>query len=124
MTELIFIVLQFFIITVLFLFPITPYVNDRYLEKYNFDIFNVFCINIIINLNCYLIISIFITEIKILFLINLAIASVALLISIKKNLIIFKSSNWKLLLLFFFINITFFISLAEDPKLNWDGLVV
>tara|TARA_B100000900_G_scaffold413519_1_gene437708 strand:- start:602 stop:1933 length:1332 start_codon:yes stop_codon:yes gene_type:complete len=124
MTELIFIVLQFFIITILFLFPITPYVNDRYLGKYNFDIYNVFCINIIINLNCYLIISIFITEIKTLFLINLTIASVALLISIKKNLIILKSSNWKLLLLFFLINMAFFISLAENPKLNWDGLKV
>tara|TARA_X000000950_G_C13863304_1_gene639628 strand:+ start:341 stop:1672 length:1332 start_codon:yes stop_codon:yes gene_type:complete len=123
MTELTLIVSQFFLLFLIFSFPITPYINNFYLRKYNFDIYNVFCFNIIINLNIYLIISIFVSNIQVLFLINLGLAIIFLFLNIKKNIFFFRSLDWKLLFLFFFINISFFTALAEDPKLNWDGVV-
>ena len=123
MIEFILIILQFFVLSLLFLFPITPHINDRYLGKYNFDIYNILTINIILNLNIYLIISIFISDIKSLFFINIGLALFFIFINLKKNTLYFKSIDWRLLFLFFIINISFFTSLAEDPKLNWDGVV-
>lgn len=123
MIELTLILFQFFLLFILFLFPITPYLNSHYLGKYNFDIYNIFCLNIIINLNIFLIFSIFIKNIELLFLINLGLAILFLLYNLKKNILFFKLINWKLLFLFFLVNISIFISIAEDPKLNWDGVV-
>lgn len=123
MIEYILIILQFFVLSLLFLFPITPYISNRYLGKYNFDIYNILSLNIIFNLNIYLIISIFITNIELLFFINIGLAFFFIFINLKQNILYFKSIDWRLLLLFFLINISFFTSLAEDPKLNWDGLV-
>ena len=123
MIEFILIILQFFILSLLFLFPITPHINNRYLGKYNFDIYNILTLNIILNLNIYLIISIFITDIKSLFFINIGLAIFFIFINLKRNTLYFKSIDWRLLFLFFIINISFYTSLAEDPKLNWDGVV-
>tara|TARA_Y100000816_G_C26099262_1_gene582272 strand:- start:957 stop:2282 length:1326 start_codon:yes stop_codon:yes gene_type:complete len=123
MIEISQIIFQFFILLILFSFPITPYVNQQYLTKYNFNIFSIICLNIIINLNAYLILSTFIVNINLLFFINFFLAVTALIFNYKKNFFVIKSSDWKLLLLFFTINICIFISLAEDPRLNWDGIV-
>ena len=124
MIELTLILFHFFLLFILFLFPITPHLNNHYLGKYNFDIYNIFFFNIVINLNIYLIISIFIKNIQLLFLINIGLAILFLLYNLKKNILYFKLNNWKLLLLFFLVNISIFISVAENPKLNWDGAVV
>lgn len=123
MIELTLIISQFFVLFLIFSFPITPHINNFYLRKYNFDIYNVFCFNIIINLNIYLIVSIFVSNIQLLFLINLGLAILFLFFNIKKNIFYFRSLDWKLLFLFFLINVSFFTSLAEDPRLNWDGVV-
>lgn len=123
MIEFILIILQFFVLSLLFLFPITPHINNSYLGKYNFDIYNILTLNIILNLNIYLIISIFITDVKSLFFINIGLALFFIFINLKKNTLYFKSIDWRLLFLFFIINISFYTSLAEDPKLNWDGVV-
>ncbi len=122
MIELSQIAFHFFILSIFFIFPVTPYLNQRYLRKYNFDVYNIFCLNIVLNLNIYLIISIFIRNLELLFTINLILAFLFILTTFKKNIKIIKTYDWRLFLIFFLVNISIFTSIAEDPKLNWDGI--
>jgi hypothetical protein len=80
-------VIQFFILFILFLFPITPQINNIFLKKYNFEIFDIICINLVLNLNCYLIISAFKIDLNILFAINFILAIAFLFFHFKKNII-------------------------------------
>ena len=86
-------IIQFFILFIFFLFPITPQISNIFFKKYNFQIFDIICINIVLNLNCYLLISAFKIDLNILFLINLILAIVFLLSHFKKNIIFLKKNK-------------------------------
>lgn len=80
--------IQFFILFIFFLFPITPQVNNILLKKYNFKIFDIICINIILNLNCYLFLSALKINLNILFIIN-AICALIFFFFISKKIFCF-----------------------------------
>jgi hypothetical protein len=115
-------VIQFFILFILFLFPITPQVNNIFLKKYNFEIFDIICINLVLNLNCYLIISAFKIDLNILFSINFILAIAFLFLHFKKNIIFLKKTEFKVIFLFFIVNISLFFNSMNDLSLMWDGL--
>jgi|694.fasta_scaffold15946_5 hypothetical protein len=115
-------VIQFFILFILFLFPITPQINNIFLKKYNFEIFDIICINLVLNLNCYLIISAFKIDLNILFAINFILAIAFLFFHFKKNIIFLKKIEFKVIFLFFIVNISLFFNSMNDLSLMWDGL--
>jgi len=115
-------VIQFFILFILFLFPITPQINNIFLKKYNFEIFDIICINLVLNLNCYLIISAFKIDLNILFAINFILAIAFLFLHFKKNIIFLKKTEFKVIFLFFIVNISLFFNSMNDLSLMWDGL--
>ena len=115
-------IIQFFILFILFLFPITPQINNIFLKKYNFEIFDIICINLVLNLNCYLIISAFKIDLNILFAINFILAIAFLFFHFKKNIIFLKKIEFKVIFLFFIVNISLFFNSINDLSLMWDGL--
>ena len=115
-------IIQFFILFILFLFPITPQINNIFLKKYNFEIFDIICINLVLNLNCYLIISAFKIDLNILFAINFILAIAFLFLHFKKNIIFLKKTEFKVIFLFFIVNISLFFNSINDLSLMWDGL--
>ena len=115
-------IIQFFILFILFLFPITPQINNIFLKKYNFEIFDIICINLVLNLNCYLIISAFKIDLNILFAINFILAIAFLFLHFKKNIIFLKKTEFKVIFLFFIVNISLFFNSMNDLSLMWDGL--
>jgi hypothetical protein len=115
-------IIQLLLLFVFFLFPITPQINNIFLKKYNFGIFDIICINIILNLNCYLIISAFIINLNVLFLINLILATSFFIFHLKKNIIFLKEIKFQVIFLFFIINISLFLNSMNDLRLAWDGL--
>lgn len=115
-------VIQFFILFIFFLFPITPQISNIFFKKYNFQIFDIICINIVLNLNCYLLISAFKIDLNILFLINLILAILFLLFHSKKNVIFLKKIKFEVFFLFFVVNISLFLNSINDLSLMWDGL--
>ena len=59
MTEIFQTLIQFLVFSLLFSFPITPQINNIYLKNYHFKFYDLICINIVINLNLYLLLSAF-----------------------------------------------------------------
>jgi hypothetical protein len=115
-------IIQLLLFFVFFLFPITPQINNIFLKKYNFGIFDIICINIILNLNCYFIISAFKINLNVLFLINLILAISFFIFHLKKNLIFLKEIKFQVIFLFFIVNISLFLNSMNDLRLAWDGL--
>ena len=115
-------VIHFFILFILFLFPITPQINNIFLKKYNFELFDIICINLVLNLNCYLIISAFKIDLNILFAINFILAIAFIFFHFKKNIIFLKKTEFKVIFLFFIVNISLFFNSMNDLSLMWDGL--
>jgi len=115
-------IIQLLLLFVFFLFPITPQINNIFLKKYNFGIFDIICINIILNLNCYLIISAFKINLNVLFLINLILAVSFFIFHLKRNIIFLKEIKFQVIFLFFIINISLFLNSMNDLRLAWDGL--
>lgn len=115
-------IIQLLLLFVLFLFPFTPQINNIFLKKYNFGIFDIICINIILNLNCYLIISAFKINLNVLFLINLILAMSFFIFHLKRNIIFLKEIKFQVIFLFFIINISLFLNSMNDLRLAWDGL--
>jgi len=115
-------IIQFLILFIFFLFPITPQINNIFLRRYNFEIFDVICINIILNLNCYLVISAFKINLTILFFTNAILAIAFFIFHFKKNIIFLKEIKFQVFFLFFLINISLFLNSMNDLRLAWDGL--
>ena len=122
MIEILQISIQFLIFFIFFLFPVTPFINQLFFKRYNINIYQLLCLNIIINLFLYLIISLFIQNITKLFIINFLISFLFLSFKIRYNFQFLKNSINKTFILFIIINFSLFIMISENPKLNWDGL--
>ena len=114
--------IQFFILFIFFLFPITPQVNNILLKKYNFKIFDIICINIVLNLNCYLLLSALEINLNILFIINAICALIFFFFHFKKNILFLKKIGFQIIFLFFIVNISLFLNSMNDLKLHWDGV--
>ena len=123
MTEIFQTLIQFLVFSLLFSFPITPQINNIYLKNYHFKFYDLICINIVINLNLYLLLSAFKFDLNILFMINILLAVSFFIFHFKKNLYFIIKSNTQLLILFFLINICFYFIVTNELKINWDGLV-
>lgn len=115
-------IIQLLLLFVFFLFPVTPQINNIFLKKYNFRIFDIICINIILNLNCYLIISLFKINLSVLFLINFLLVISVFIFHLKKNIYFLKEIKFQVIFLFFVINISLFLNSMNDLRLAWDGL--
>ena len=114
--------IQFFILFIFFLFPITPQINNILLKKYNFKIFDIICINIILNLNCYLLLSALNIDLNILFIINVACVLIFFFFHFKKNIFFLKKIKFEIIFLFFIVNISLFLNSMNDLRLHWDGV--
>jgi len=122
MIELFQVFIQFIIFNILFLFPITPYFADNILNIKNFTYYNILIINILVHLLIYLILSLFIKNLTIIFLFLIFCSIFFLFINLKSNFLIIKNNFNKLFLSFFILNICLSLKSVVEPNLYWDGV--
>jgi hypothetical protein len=122
MIELFQVFIQFIIFNILFLFPITPYFAFNILNIKNFTYYNILIINILVHLLIYLILSIFIKNLTIIFLFLIFFSIFVLFINLKSNFLFIKNNFNKLFLTFFILNICLSLKSIVEPNLYWDGV--
>jgi hypothetical protein len=122
MIELFQVFIQFLIFNILFLFPITPYFASNILNIKNFTYYNILIFNILLHLLIYLMLSIFITNLQIIFLFLIFFSILTLFVNFKSNFLFIKKNFNKLFLTFFILNISLFLKSVVEPNLYWDGV--
>lgn len=122
MIEIFGIFLQFLIFLIIFTFPFTPKILNKYLIKnFNFTFIDSHAINIIFFCYCCLIISLTNVKLEIFFYIYLSLCLIFIVVRLKEFFLYFKKSNKIISYLFILIGISLFILIAQDLKLEWDG---
>lgn len=122
MIELFQVFIQFIIFNILFLFPITPYFAHNILNVKNLTYYNILIINILVHLLIYLILSLFIKNLTIIFLFLIFCSIFFLFINLKSNFLFIKNNFNKLFLTFFILNICLSLKSVVEPNLYWDGV--
>ena len=122
MIEIFGIFLQFLIFLILFTFPFSPNVLNKYLVKnFNFSFIESHSINIIFFCYCCLLISLTNIKLEIFFYIYLSLCLFFLVLRLKEFFFYLNKLNNITSYLFFLIGISLFILIAHDLRLEWDG---
>ena len=122
MIEIFQVIIQLFIFHLLFFFPITPYIAQRFSIFKNIDIYTLLIVNIIFHLLIYLIVSFLKINLKYFFVILIMSSCIFLIFNFKLNFQFFIKKMDKIFLFFLIINFCIFFSSTANPILGWDGV--
>ena len=120
MIEIIQVLLQFFVFSTIFFFPINLSNGKHVFKKFNYSIFDIFSANAILHFTFYLFISFYEFNLKIVFLFLLFASFFYLIKDIKLVVAHFKK-NKTILLFFIFLCFLIFIDLTSNLRIEWDG---
>ena len=122
MIEIFGIFLQFLIFLIIFTFPFTPKILNKYLTNdFNFSFIDSHAINIIFFCYCSLMISLTSIKLEIFFYIYLTLCLIFITSRLKEYFLYIKKTNNITSYLFVLIGISLFILIAQDLRLEWDG---
>ncbi len=125
MIEIIFIILHLFLFLIIFSYPINIFNFSRLALNNNSNLYFIYSLNIIIHLNIYLFISFLQISIKYFYYFELILFFIFIIFYRAEYLNLIKKINndkLKYFLFFIVLNLIFFISIAEEARLAWDGL--
>jgi len=122
MTEILQVIIQLFIFHLLFFFPITPFIAQRFSIFKNIDIYTLLIVNIIFHLFIYLIVSFLKINLKYFFIILIVSSCFFLIVNFKFNVQFFIKKIDKLFLCFLTINLCIFFNSTANLILGWDGV--
>ena len=125
MIEIIFIILQLLLFLIIFSYPINAFNFSKLTLKNNSNLYFIYALNIIIHLNIYLFVSFLKINIKYFYYLELILFLIFLIFYRLKYLNQIERINYKNLkyfITFILFNLIFFITIAEEIRLSWDGL--
>ena len=125
MIEIIFIILHLFLFLIIFSYPINKFNFSKLALYNNSNLYFIYSLNIIIHLNIYLFISFLQISIKYFYYLELILFFIFIIFYRVEYLNLIKKINndqLRYFLFFIVLNLIFFITIAEEPRLAWDGL--
>jgi len=124
MSEIFSIILQLIIFLIIFSFPFTPKILNNSFDttSYKFKIIDAHSLNILFFLYICLILSFININLELLFNSYLILSIIYLIFSYKDFKISFKKENKTLFFFFIIILISIFFYIAQNLKLEWDGV--
>lgn len=125
MTEILYIIIHLLLFLILFSYPINKFNISKFMLNNNTNLYFIYSLNIIIHLNMYLLISFLPLNIKYFYyfeLILIFIFTIFYRYEYFNQLKKINYNNLKFFLLFLLFNFIFFILIAEEARLAWDGL--
>ena len=121
MKEIFYIILSIPIFFLYFSFPVNSFNAKNIISNYNFSYYDTILFNVIINLNLLLFCSFFKIHFHIIFAFQIFFSLFFFIFYLKDYLIFFKKNFIFLFLLIVFL-LVYFIKIAANPSLTWDGL--
>jgi hypothetical protein len=121
MKEIFFIILSIPIFFLYFSFPVNSFNAKKIISNYNLSYYDTILFNIIINLNLLLVCSFFKINFHIIFAFQIFFSLLFIFFYFKDYLIFFKRNCIFLFLLILFL-LVYFVKIAANPSLAWDGL--
>ena len=121
MKEIFYIILSIPIFFLYFSFPVNFFNAKNIISNYNFSYYDAILFNIIINLNLLLFCSFFKINLHIIFAFQIFL-SLSFFIFYFKDYLLFFKKNFIFFFLIIIFLLVYFIKIAANPSLTWDGL--